>query len=335
MYTGTGRFLQKEHRAMFASISPTAHFPWLCFVLALALGQIPSAVSAQDNDTEDKKPDDPTIFDILSDNGFTLRRSMTKVGEGESAKFSFLRTFRDGDHEDKSSVFSADFALRWRSADISTGKYNVIDSVEIDLSVEGHVSTKESDSEDAWIFRGGADVQFGPFWRFQGAHTTLGLKYESDQDFDVGKIMGELRFTPTQRDWAMGLPRRILGPKDNPYVELLWRPIVGVDFGHTFDVGQSAEVDSTILRFLLQGRVTLYFPPVAKALGLDEVSLFLDDKFHALPEEQGEDTYNFAVVGMEFLLGENVNVGLTYKNGEDAPNFKDIETFGVSIGVKF
>jgi len=41
------------------------------------------------------------------------------------------------------------------------------------------------------------------------------------------------------------------------------------------------------------------------------------------------------VAGLEFLVVKNVSIGLTYRVGEDAPNFKQAQALGGTIGIRF
>jgi hypothetical protein len=208
-------------------------------------------------------------------------------------------------------------------------------------SVEGKLTSDESEAEDAWRFRAsliGDTSQIGPI---DSTYTSVSLKYESDQDFDTQKFIAEMVFTPTIRKLALGKawPPAELDPsgrvKRYPPFQFLWRPFLGLDVGHTLDKGQSAETEETILRFLVRGRAQLLLNLVAQALGLQETSIFLDNTFYHLPLEGRDDTHNFLVAGIEFLVTENVGIGLTYKAGEEAPNFEQIKTFGGTIGIRF
>lgn len=274
------------------------------------------------------------LFKWLHDAGFTLQRALSGKFAGEAAAFSFLSTLGDN------TVFTADFALSWRPP-MTTFKAGPFD-LSFLTSVEGKLTSAESKSENAWRFRAsliGDTSQIGPI---DSTFTSVSLKYESDQDFDTQKLMAEMVFTPTIRKLALGVPwpkaptEQSSGhAKQYPPFQFLWRPFLGLDVGHTLVKGQSAETEETILRLQVRGRAKLLLNLVTQALRLQETSIFLDNTFYYLPLEGRNDTHNFLVAGIEFLVAENVIIGFTYKVGEEAPNFEQIETFGGTIGIRF
>lgn len=274
------------------------------------------------------------FFIPLQAAGFTLQRALSGPDKGEAAAFSFLSTLGDN------TVFTADFALSWHPPreSFKVGPFYV----SFLTSVEGKLTSAESESENAWRFRAsliGDTHQIGPI---DSTYTSVSLKYESDQDFDTQKLMVEMVFTPTIRKLALGKawPPAPTDPssghaKQYPPFQFIWRPFLGLDVGHTFDKGQSAETEETILRLQVRGRAQLLLNLVTQALGLHETSIFVDNTFYYLPLEGRNGTHNFLVAGIEFLVTKNVSIGLTYKVGEEAPNFEQIKTFGGTIGIRF
>ncbi len=55
---------------------------------------------------------------------------------------------------------------------------------------------------------------------------------------------------------------------------------------------------------------------------------------HYLPIEE-TDTHNLFIAGVNFQLREHIGIEVVYKNGEAPPLFQDIETIGVSLGIRF
>ena len=265
------------------------------------------------------------LFKRLQDAGFKLQRALSGKDAGEAAAFSFLSTLGD------KTVFTADFALSWcPPTRFEAGPFDL----SFLTSVEGRLTSAESESENAWRFRGsliGDTSHNGPI---DSTYTSVSLKYESDQDFDTEKLMAEMVFTPTIRKLALGKawpPAK----EGRPPFQFLWRPFFGLDVGHTFEKGQSAETEETILRLKVRGRARLLLNLVTQALRLHETSIFIDNTFYYLPVEGRNNAHNFLVSGITFLITENISIGLTYKVGEEAPNFEQIETFGGTIGIRF
>jgi hypothetical protein len=82
-------------------------------------------------------------------------------------------------------------------------------------------------------------------------------------------------------------------------------------------------------------RADLRLTFLKEPLQMKKVSLFAEETFRYLPFETGDSTYHFLSAGLTFDFDDHVSLGLTYRNGEDAPNFKDIDTFGLAFGLKF
>ena len=272
------------------------------------------------------------LFSSLTGAGFTLQRALSGPDKGEAAAFSFLSTLRDG------TVFMADFALSWHPPRqlFEVGPFDF----SFQTSLEGKLTSDESEAENAWRLRAsliGDTSQVGPI---DSTYTSVSLKYESDQKSDTKKFTAETLFTPTIRKLAAGKawPPAPLDPsgrvKEYPPFQFLWRPFLGLDVGHTLDKGKSTETEDVVLRLLVRGRAQLLLNLIAQALGLHEVSIFVDNTLFHEPLEK-KDIHNFLVAGLQFLVSENISIGFTYKVGEDAPNFKQIETFGGTIGVRF
>jgi hypothetical protein len=274
------------------------------------------------------------FFKRLDEAGFTLQRALSGPDKGEAAAFSFLSTLGD------KTVFAADFALSWHPPrePLKVGPFDLT----FLTSVEGKFTSAESESENAWRFRAsliGDTSQIGPI---DSTYNAFSFKYESDQDFDTQKFMAETVFTPTVRKLALGKawPSAPTDPssgqvKQYPPFQFLWRPFLGLDVGHTLDKGLSAETEETILRIQVRGRAQLLLNLITQLLGLYETSIFVDNTFYYLPLEGRKGTHNFLVAGIEFLVTEKVSIGLTYKIGEEAPIFKEITTFGGTIGIRF
>lgn len=298
----------------------------LCALCVLLLSCGSAAAQSQESSKN--------LFERLHDAGFTLKRALSGPDKGEAAAFSFLSTLGDN------TVFTADFALSWHP---TRGSFNVGPfDLSFLTSVEGKLTSDESEAEDAWRFRASLIGDTSQIGAIDSTKTSLSLKYESDQDFDTQKLMAEIVFTPTIRKLALGKawPPAPTDPssghaKQYPPFQFLWRPFLGLDVGHTFDKGQSAETEETILRLQVRGRAQLLLNLVTQALGLHETSIFVDNTFYYLPLEGRNSTHNFLVAGIEFLVTENVSIGLTYKVGEEAPNFEQIKTFGGTIGIRF
>lgn len=282
-------------------------------------------------------------FASLTKRRFSLQRSLAAKGPSEGAQFSFLKTF------DKNTVYSADFAFFWDSRAISFADER--GSVKFRPAVEGKLTSDDTRAEDAWRFIGSAvlDYSFGetktdeqnavPAGTERNAsqntidslYFELGGSLETDQGFDTKKVASRVFFSPSSRKLAIGTAT---GNIESP-VQFFWRPSVEFNAGHTFAVGDSAEVENTVLRVMPRVRMTLFTRSLSRLLKVADSDLFLDNTFYYLPKEKIKTKHNFFTAGFEVFVVKNFGFGLTYKNGESAPRFRPIRSFGGTLIVGF
>ena len=307
---------------MKAIVSPYYILDLLCFFFLICNAAVAQSAEQSKN-----------FFQHLSGYGFSLQRALSGPVSEEAAAFSFLNSLENN------TVYSADFALSWHppNPSFAIGPFDLSFST----SLEGALTSDESEAEDALRLRASIIGDMSRTGPIDSTYASVSLKYESDQDFDTQKVMTEMVLTPTVRKLALGKawPQGELNSSGRveryPPLQFLWRPFIGLDLGYNLDSGQSAEVEETILRLLIRGRVQLLLNFVAQALNLQETAIFLDNTFYYLPLESSDDIHNLLVAGIEFLINENVSVELIYKNGEASPNFEHIETLGGNIGIRF
>ncbi|HXD34363.1 MAG TPA: hypothetical protein VN643_24810 [Pyrinomonadaceae bacterium] len=279
------------------------------------------------------------LFAGLASKGFKLQKALSGPDKGELAEVSFLNTIG------QNTVYSTTFALSWQSKRFAElGNTNVA----LQASVEGALSSDDSESEDAWRFKVSgvfstsfvrcqdelvpcpAARQTDPF--FSGLYTKASLKYEADRDFKVKKLSGEFYTTPSSFRLAMGTARPISPSKP---IQFQWRPFFRVDVGHTFRRGGSAEKNDTIFRLVPRARAVLNLQFLRRALNMDDVNIFADETFYHLPLEDGKRKFNFLMTGIEFHFTPNLGFGLTYKTGSSAPTFQKINTLQGVFGIRF
>jgi|GEM_PF-1297385 len=283
------------------------------------------------------------LFQRAEDKGFTLQRAFAGDDATEGAQFSFLRTFNKGTvyTTNFALIHNHDFAVRatWAAA--------------TQFSVEGALTSDESDAEDAWRFRGGVIIDRGGRYgtealirdqvnrgladqsklrSLRGFYVSLAAKMEADQDFDTRKLAFEGLFVPTVAALNMGATTNPDAASD---VQFRWRPYFGIDAGHTFRSGDSSEQEKTILRLVPRVRPVLYLNFLRNALGFKNTYLYADNTFWFLPLEKGKRRHNFFTSGFNLDVTQNFGFGLTYKNGESAPKFKRVNTLGGVLTVRF
>lgn len=263
-----------------------------------------------------------SLFKRFSDRGFSLQRAVEGPDAGKGAEFSFLRTLG------KNTVYTADFALIYDHRFTQTART----SVGFQTSVEGKLTSDDSESEDAWRFRAGAviDRQLKP-GTLNLMYLALNGKFEGDQDFDTKKMSFEALFTPTLPKLAIGVST----PLDtaSPF-QFRWRPFLGLSAGRTIRSGTSEETKDSIFRLTPRVTAKLKLNFLNEKLKLNEVYLWLDNTFNYLPLES-KTKRNFFTSGLEFEVTDNLGFGVTYKNGESAPKFIRINTLGATISIRF
>jgi hypothetical protein len=282
-------------------------------------------------------------FQPLTKRNFSLQRRVDSKDATEGAQFSFLKTF------DRKTVFSTDFAFFWDSPSIRFKKNRGF--LWFRPAVEGKLTSDDSLAEDAWRFSGSAvidynlmDVKTDAHNRFESGtnlevprklidslYFEVGGNLESDQGFDTKKLSSRFYFSPSSRLLAIGTAT---GDIDSP-VQFIWRPSIEFNAGHTFKVGDSKEIENTVLRLVPKFRMTLYTRSLSRLLRVANSDFFVDNTFYYLPKERFKTKHNFFTAGFELFVVKNFGFGLTYKNGESAPKFNMVRSFGGSLTVRF
>lgn len=274
------------------------------------------------------------ILDRLSCNGLKVQRGLTGVDAGEAASYSLITS------KENKAVYTSDFALIWRppGATTSAGPFDL----GFQTSIDGKLASDDKKSEDALRFRLTMTGDTERVGVFDQTYSSLSLKYETDGELQTKKLVAEYFFTPTVREWGMGKLWPVAGldpstgqAKSQPWAQFLWRPYVGLDAGQTIERAESTETKSTVLRPVVRGRATIRLNAVAEFLDLKEVSIFADNTLRFTPLESDKKSHNYLVAGIQFFLTEKTSLGLTYKEGEDAPKFQRIQTIGGSVGIRF
>jgi hypothetical protein len=281
----------------------------------------PQTTTAKKDDEEDRG-----VLDRIVDKGFSLQRAVTGDDATEGASFSFLRTYKE------KTVLASDFALIWDKQGEPPTFGNTVLIPEI--SLEGHLTSDESESEDAWRLRGA--FQFLTTFetaRLSGMRNFFGAKVEADQKLNTKKLMFEYLFTPTVVKIGIG---QYLGKKrKTDPISFRWRPYFGLDAGHTFRRGDSELPEETIFRLVPRLRMEFRLNFIDWVLKSHRTLLYADNTFYYLPLEDGVRTPNFFVTGLEIGFNKNVGLGFKYKNGKSAPKFEMVHTFGGEFTFRF
>jgi hypothetical protein len=260
------------------------------------------------------------FFDYLSKKGFSLQKVVTGDDEDEGASFSFLRSFGD------KTVYATDFALIWDSGERGKGRTRYT----TEASVEGHLTSEESEAEDALRFGITENLVTSlSDTELTGLHSNLGGKLETDQKFTTKKLFFEATQTLTAANYFMGRYSR------NENIKFRWRPYFVFQAGHTFRRGQSTVQENTVLRLIPRIHMDFRLDFISRALKIPRTLLFIDNTFYYLPIERDMKKTNFLTSGLEFDFTPNFGLAFNYKNGKSAPKFEHVHTFGGALTIRF
>ena len=329
------------------NLEPGTKYYWQVFAVYTPQGQPDTVEFEQKGETSNGRPAyfitaiDP--FAPLTKRNFSLQRTVNSTDPTEGAQFSFLKTFGG------KTVFSTDFAFFWDSPTIRFG--NKRGFLWFRPAVEGKLTSDDSTAEDAWRFSGSAVVDYNlidldtdehnrlasgtnlsaPRKFIDSLYFELGANVESDQGFDTKKLASRVFFSPSSRLLAIG---SATGDIESP-IQFVWRPSVEFNFGHTFEAGNSRETGKTIVRVVPKVRMTFFTRALSRALKIANSDFFIDNTFYYLPKDKFKTRHNFFTSGFEIFVIKNFGFGLTYKNGESAPKFRPVHSFGGTLTVRF
>src|SRR5262249_23897958 len=107
---------------------------------------------------------------------------------------------------------------------------------------------------------------------------------------------------------------------------------VGLDAGGFLE-NSPPNNDNSVLWLMAKGRVELRLNLIQKALRLNEVTIYFEDRYVYTEDE--ERSHNYLTTGIDFELNDNIGLTLDDTNGEDSPKFVPEEMFKGGLSVKF
>jgi hypothetical protein len=263
--------------------------------------------------------------------GFTLALA---PGDDNPAKFAFAKDIQAG----TATVYTADFFLSWKTpnsfADNLGWRHKSWD-MNAAASVQGKLTSASDTEHDAWRFRGTLNGRytFNPtatnIDNIVGVRWSLSAKDEASRDFDFNRVGAEGSLTPTIPALAMGVFK---GGKDT--VEFRWRPFFGFDAGATTvnrEMPITGSDDSLWLTARATAKLKLNF--IARAMNMNEVSLYADDKLVYLGEARA--SHNYLKTGVNFMFNDSVGFSLDYSVGQDSPKFTNEKSFAGAFTIGF
>jgi hypothetical protein len=297
---------------------------------------------SQSEGSESTTKSSETFLDQISKQ-ISIRKSFLSADdESEPAKFSWTK------NKGEDSIYTFDFALllhpQWNNKTLFDWQHsfsNFILGWQLEPTFEAHISTDATSAQDSLSYRLPVTLDFQPNTDdsyiqvpnagdayIQGIRLIVSSVYETDQNANTRTLGGDIFVTPTipKLGIGAGLP---LGP-----LVFRWRPFVGFEGGNVIDDGGNVALRDTsdYFRFSLKLHtelwLNLWFP--------NQFECALDYYFREALAN-GTAGYNYLEVSPIFYFDErqHFSTGLTYKRGKTTPQFADVDTLTVWVGMKF
>jgi hypothetical protein len=277
---------------------------------------------------EKKVEKTPDLFKAAQDMGLSLSRGPDNGDEKKGASFSFTKD----QQAETAAVFNADFYLKWQKKmpfEWDSSKVVVFDAPAV--SIQGKLTSKDNTATDAWRFRLENNLwtsnQGENRW-IDGLLATTALKDESDRDLQSNRMSGEFWVTPNKYTWYIG---KYSGSPDD-WVQLRWRPNVGLDVGGTV-TNTNDGIKESVLWLMAKGRIDVRLGFLTKLAQFKDVTLYLEDKY--VYTEADQLSHNYLTSGMDFEFSDQIGFTINYTNGKDSPKFKQEEVIKGGLTVKF
>jgi hypothetical protein len=266
--------------------------------------------------------------------GFKFQRSDTLSKEiaGKPALFGYSASQNQGTA--RSGAYQAEFALVWEG-----GERTVLNQVLYPrASVEARLtSSGTAKTNDVFRARVGADKLLSDV----PLNLTGNLKYDTEAKTGTKKGSVELMATPTFAPLARYYPRPTIETTDpsgnyttRPWIQVMPTVQVGLEAGHTFDVGSSEEKGRSFVRGRVDVGLDAQLNFLASLLRLPTVSLYARSTYWHLIH-QDTDNFVYSRTGASFKFTPETSLELTYTVGHDSPTFTFSRSVGVSLGVQF
>jgi len=273
-----------------------------------------------------------------SKSGFKLQRSdtLSKETATRPAIVSYLSSQKDGTTS-RSTAYQNEFALIYESPNERAGFWPR-------ASLDGKLtSSADQKSGDALKLRVGGYRMLGSDTLGEGSEFVGNLKYETERKNGTKKALVEFGLTPIYgwlgRYWP-GPPKFGQADSAGNYTRLPWLQVApvlsfGAELGKTVDVGGSQETQDTVVRLRTTLRLDAEINALSYALGINNVTAYVEGSHWHLPREDGEKNYRIGKTGLSFGLTDYLSFDLAYTVGREAPLFKFSRTGSAGFGLKF
>ena len=258
---------------------------------------------------------------VVGDYPIKLTQTVKGDNATEPAKFAFVRE-PDEDSGENENTYTADFALQWKPKAVK--RFSARNSIQGLAYLEG-VLNSSSDKDTAIRVAGGAEhvLSFGGGRGFVNSYV---IKLEGDQDLDTRDLLLEAMSTIISPAISAGYGRKChLGT-------CMWEPTVIAAFGRTLERAATTRTDESVVRLGLDVTIQVRLDAFERRFNVP-ATISLSDTAYYLPDED-EERKNLLTAAIDFGIADNYSVGLSYKHGAEAPEFKGTHSLGLTIGIK-
>lgn len=246
----------------------------------------------------------------------SIRKSFLNSGdEALPAKFSWTNA------AGASEFYTFDFAIQAKEIEFLYGP-----NWEINPTFEAHTSTQTGKTQDTLSVRVPATlILLSENPKILSHYFTASPVWETDRNQDNETLGGDLYYT-------IGSNFKYLGeasPIGLGNLEFRWRPWIGIEGGSYLSDGGIA--------------ATLGIDDYLRIVPKIQADLFLTSRFVLTAEYLhrtdliNDDSFDFFEASATYYLDPNelFSVGFTYKYGNTAPKFNDVDSVNAWLGVKF
>jgi hypothetical protein len=182
---------------------------------------------------------------------------------------------------------------------------------------------------DSLAIRLGLDYEFaGGFWDAQ--YIRVAPVYNTDFDFDLEQVLGQVQWEPVKLDWGIGTSREIRSLS----LEYRFRPIVHLEYGYVFETGKNENLkeDSEFFRIGPKLRLDLW----STIELLERFAIHVDWQY--LEGVSGDpDNSKLLETGLTANIDQagRFQFELTYRDGQVPLIQQDTDAVNIGLNIKF
>lgn len=239
----------------------------------------------------------------------------------KKSKGAVLSYTRDEDAETNAVQAEGALGFPFRIADV-----DVLASVTVN-----RIKDDGEDTVDSLVWGLSTASYTGPLLGFENSALLWKVSYATDHRFDSAVYAGEVDWEPTIQSFGTPIPMDFGLPLAGT-VSARLRPTLHAEFGRTDDAGENEKLEDNDGFMRWGPRVELgIWPHSVRSLSLSAIYAHLESENAS---EVDEDSDYFKA-SLEYALGKNTGLSVSYRNGVEPLTREDAETFIVGLTFKF